>query len=222
MSTLTLRKIALKILTRVREADYNNMDSTPIAKIEAAKDVFITCFEMFSETLPKQMKTIQLIRGIDSTSYENILLFSSRAKSDCCDTMENYSIDYNFDILSLAQVRLKTIYNKIEYLSYAPFYEELYPYTYSWSVLSDRQILKTKHFDGELILFGRFKDFDYCDTRNIDKELNLDFRFLEPLLAICAYEYAKRFLKKADIEFLKAFADEGIEQLRKNNVGFNF
>lgn len=216
---LTLRKIALKILTRVREADYNNIDSTPVAKIEAAKDVFITCYEMFSETLPKQMKSINVVTGKNATHKENFLIFSSRGESDCCND-EDSEIDYHFDILSLSHVRADFGY--VDYLSYVPFHEKLYPYTYSWCVLTDRQVLKLQYFSGKMILYGRFKDFDYCDTRNLDRELNLDFRFLEPLLAICAYEYAKRFLKKADIEFLKAFADEGIAQLRKNNIGFNF
>jgi hypothetical protein len=234
MNYLTLRKVSLKILTRVREADYSNYESTPQAKINEARDVFITILEMFAECLPKQVKRIKIVNGIansanNHTNGLNILTFSSKFNR-CCQiddevakrsASEAKRSDYDFDILSLATVKYLTAPNI--YLSWVPFteFQYLLKHCYSWCSLTDRQLFKICDFEGELELIGRFRTFNYYDSDSLEKELDLDFKFIEPLITISAYEYAKRFLKKADIEFLKAFSDEAIAQLRKLDVGYN-
>jgi hypothetical protein len=300
MNYLTLRKISLKILSRVREADYANYESTPQAKINEARDVFITVLEMFAECLPKQIKRIKIVNGVENAMFcdpfqtrinnrINILSFSSKL-NDCCKNIEEQEeiarsqekiiklnqklkdlqellltldpiadaeeraiieskieiiqkeiahlknhilklqnnkdlVDYNFDILSLRTIKLLHTNNLMSnfYLSWIPYTEFEYPMRdcYSWCALNDRQFMKLGHFEGYIELVGRFKEFNYYDSASLERELDLDFKFIEPLITIGAYEYAKRFLKKADIELLKAFADEAIAQLRKLDVGYN-
>lgn len=302
MNYLTLRKVSLKILSRVREADYANYESTPQAKINEARDVFITVLEMFAECLPKQIKRIKIVNGVENAMFckpfntrinnrMNILSFSSKL-NDCCKNIEEQEeiarsqekiiklnqklkdleelladldpindaeekaiieskilivqneithlnkhiqklqnnrdlVDYNFDILSLRTVKLISasdlLFNSNFYLSWVPYTEFEYPMRdcYSWCALNDRQFMKLGHFEGYIELIGRFKEFNYYDSASLEKELALNFKFMEPLITIAAYEYAKRFLKKADIEFLKAFSDEAIAQLRKLDVGYN-
>ena len=98
MNYLTLRKVSLKILSRVREADYANYESTPQAKINEARNVFITVLEMFAECLPKQIKRIKIVNGVENAmlcdpfktrinNRMNILSFSSKL-NDCCKNIE--------------------------------------------------------------------------------------------------------------------------------------
>lgn len=295
MNYLTLKKISIKILARVREADYSNPESVPQAKINEARDAFITALETFAECLPKQVKRIQIVNGIENSRIPNnlnflnnrvnILSFSSKV-NDCCKNIQEQeeivrmqekilklqeklkelkdllftldpiedaeeraiveqkieivqneiqtlktkitnlienkdSVDYSFGILHLKTVQ--RIPNHMDRYLIQTMYTEILPAIdcYAWCQRSDRELMKIGYFDGYLEMVGRFKDFDYCDSSTLDKELDLDFKFIEPLISIAAYDYAKRFLRKDLIEFLKIFKDEAIDQLYKLNVGYN-
>jgi len=297
MNYLTLRKISIKILARVREADYHNPESVPQAKINEARDTFITALETFAECLPKQTKRIQIVNGVENSriltnpqnsfynNRVNILSFSAKV-NDCCKNIEEQeeiirmqekilklqeklkelkdllfildpiedaeeiaiteqkieivnneittlqknienlinnkdSVDYPFGILHLKTVQKNPSYYG-EYLIQTMYTERFQGIDcYAWCQRSDRELMKIGYFDGYLELVGRFKEFNYLDSATLDKELDLDFKFIEPLISIASYDYAKRFLKKDVIEFLKVFKDEAIDQLYKLNVGYN-
>lgn len=199
-----LIEIISKILTIAHEWEYTS-DNTKMndEKSMVARASLKYVIEAYAEILPPVEKTLPVADRLKP----NELSFSLSKKC-------RKEVDFKFDILSLSHVS----HNGVK-LYQDDFNQGNSKYihagAYKFAVRADRQIIYLNNGYSEIELLGRFAEFDICSVDSNQEILDLPIRYIDPIIKIAGYEFAKSINKMSVLEALKATRNEAIDQLKK-------